>query len=588
MATAKTYNSVDSKEQLILVQTGKGKFGGYKQELLVNSLNEVEIEFYVCTQCKGVMRNACQMGEEQIPVCETCVGKKGSILTMMKARKKIPELKVNCPLATRGCKWNATLSEVSQHLDVCQKFLIKCKYDCGVIIKRCELNNHCNNECVNREVSCEHCQSMIAYKELNQHFKKCPEFQLLCPNNCATSLKRKQIESHIETDCPNTVVECRYERFGCKQVVKRCELNNHCNNECVNRKVSCEHCQSMIVYKELNQHFKECPEFPLLCPNNCATSLKRKQIDSHIETDCPNTVVECLYERFGCKQVVKRCEMAEHKKTNETKHLEMTTFFAVDKIEKLEETNSKLSKEVIRIRELEKRTEDNMVEIGKLKETNSKLSKEVIRIGDLERSAKSAAEKIASLEKILSEIERANTKEYSQMLNIIEKQSVTESLSYPVVLRDTIKINERGWLPPSCSYDFLWGSINLRLRFWDKYHANISVSIIMLYYKVISPKWPFEGRFKLTIIDRVNRHNSLVHESAVVKLQPEQEPEQGFTLKEKYTNEFEIATIPIDLLLEERFRTENRDIEFTLQIQEAENAPAEQVLSKWKPSFWKK
>ena len=68
--------------------------------------------------------------------------------------------------------------------------------------------------------------------------------------------------------------------------------------------------------------------------------------------------------------------MEEHKKTNEMKHLEMTTFFAVDKIEKLEETNSKLSKEVIRIRVLEKHTKNIMVEIG-----------------DLERSAKSAAEK---------------------------------------------------------------------------------------------------------------------------------------------------------------------------------------------------
>ena len=219
MATGKSYNSVDSKEQLILVQTGEEEFGGYKQDLLVNTLNEVEIDFYVCTQCKGVMRNACQLGEEQIPVCETCVGKKGSILPMMKARKKIPELKVNCPLATRGCEWNGTLDEFDKHLDVCQEFIIECKYDCGVIIKRCELNNHCNNECLNRKVSCEHCQSMIVYKELNQHFKECPEFPLLCPNNCATSLKCKQIDSHIETYCPNTVVECRYERFGCKQVV---------------------------------------------------------------------------------------------------------------------------------------------------------------------------------------------------------------------------------------------------------------------------------------------------------------------------------------------------------------------------------
>ena len=476
MATAKSYNSIDSKEQLILVQTGKGKFGGYKQELLVNTLNEMEIEFYVCTQCKGVMRNACQMGEEQILVCETCVGEKVGSQPMMKARNKIPELTVTCPLATRGCKWNATLDELDKHLDVCQEFLIKCKYDCGVIIKRCE-------------------------------------------------------------------------------------LNNHCNDECVNRKVSCECCRSMIVYKELNQHFKGCPEFPLLCPNNCATSLKRKQIDSHIETDCPNTVVECRYERFGCKQVVKRCEMEEHKKTNEMKHLEMTTLFAVDKIEKLEETNHQM-----------------LSIIEELEETNSKLSKEVILIGDLERSA---PEKIASLEKTLSERERANTKEYSQMLSIIEKQSATiESLSYPVVLRDTMMERDirRGlasFLSSSYRYDISWRSINLTLIFGSLNKQKIPASIIMVLNKIMSPqlKWPFECRFKLTIIDRENTNNSLVYETAVVKLQPEQQPEQGFILKEKHPVRSEIATIPKDLLLEERFLTENRDVQFTLQIQEAEHVP---------------
>ena len=39
MATAKSYTSVDSKEQLILVQTGEEEFGAYKQHLLVNSLS---------------------------------------------------------------------------------------------------------------------------------------------------------------------------------------------------------------------------------------------------------------------------------------------------------------------------------------------------------------------------------------------------------------------------------------------------------------------------------------------------------------------------------------------------------------------
>ena len=101
--------------------------------------------------------------------------------------------------------------------------------------------------------------------------------------------------------------------------------------------------------------------------------------------------------------------MEEHKKTNEMKHLEMITFFAVDKIEKLEETNSKLSKEVI-------------------------------RIGDLERSDKSDAEKIASLEATISQLkeyfserERANIREKQIIVICISKYWV-KAFSFSLVL----------------------------------------------------------------------------------------------------------------------------------------------------------
>ena len=479
MATGKTYNSIDSKEQLILVQTGKGKFGGYKQYLLVNTLNEVEIEFYVCTQCKGVMRNACQVGEEQIPNCETCVGKKVRSQPMMKARQKISQLKANCPLATRGCQWNATLSEVERHLDVCQEFLVKCDYDCGVILKRCELNNHCSNECLNREVSCEHC------------------------------------------------------------------LNK-------------------TVYKDLNRHYEECLEFPLLCPNSCGVNLRRKQTDSHIETDCPNTIVKCRYERFGCKEVIKRCEMEEHNKTNEIKHLEMTTLFAVAKIEHSEETNTKLSKEVNRVTEANTKLSK---EVNRLTEANTKLSKEVNRLTDkLELSDIQTVRTIQSLEAWM--LERENNLKKGE-----EQQSaIIESLAYPVVLRDTIKERNFNLMRyyPTIKFEISWRFINLKLKFGYPIQESIPVFLTMEFNKVMSPlaKWPFEGRFKLTIIDRVNTNNSPVYESPVVKLQPKPEPEQGFNLKEQHPNQFEIARIPKNLIFGDRFRTESGHTEFVLQIQE--------------------
>ena len=527
MATGKTYNSIDSKEQLILVQTGKEKFGGYKQNLLVNTLNEVEIEFYVCTQCKGVMRNACQVGEEQIPNCETCLGKKARSQPMVKARQKIPQLKANCPLATRGCQWNSTLSEVETHLDVCQGFLVKCNYDCGVILKRCELNNHCSNECLNREVGCEHCLNKTVYRDLNRHNEECLEFPLLCPNNCGAKLRRKQTDSHVETDCPNTNVKCLHEKVGCKEVIKRCELNNHCSNECLNREVSCEHCLNKIVYRDLNRHYEECLEFPLLCPNSCGAKLRRKQTDSHVETDCPNTILKCSYERFGCKKVIKRCELEEHNMTNEIKHLEMTTLFAVAKMEQSEEANTKLSKEVNRLTD------------------------------KIEQS------------------EETNKLKFSKMERTIEEQSaIIESLSYPVVLRDRTQESDMkvNWFRRIARFETSWRFIKLTLLFDHSSRYSIPVSISMKFNKVMSPlaNWPFEGRFKLTIIDKVNTNNSLVYESPVVKLQPkpEPEPEQGFNLKEQHPNQFELARIAKNLISGDRFKTKNGHTEFVLQIQE--------------------
>ena len=360
--------SIDSKELLMLVETGKGKFGGYKQGLLINSLNETQVEFYICTKCRGVMRNACQLGEEQIQLCENCVGDKEGYQPIVKARQKITELQVNCPLAGRGCGWNAVLSEVEKHLDVCQKFFVECQYECGTVLERCEMNNHCSYECLNR---------------------------IVC----------------------------------------------------------CEHCQAKIVFRKLKQHYKECLEIPLFCPNYCRTSLRRKQTHSHIETDCPNTIVKCRYERFGCREVVKRCRMEGHNKTNEIKHLEMSTLFALHEIGRLNETNSKLSKEV---QLLTKKLELHESAISQLK-------------GTLDRDKASP--------------------------------------SYPVVLRKMFNVrdvreSEIKWeaspvhFIPQNRLEFDWKSHKMMLLFSHLYEEFIPVYIYNTTISLLEDVF-FEGRFKL-------------------------------------------------------------------------------------------
>ena len=406
----KTHNNVDSVDQLLLVEVNDNMFAGYKQDLLVSPLNGVEKEFFVCHECKGLMRNACQIGEEQTPVCEGCVTEGVSSHSMMRSRKMIPQLQAKCPLTTRRCEWNGMICEVEEHLNVCPELVVKCKNACDVI------------------------------------------------------LPRKELAEHLKLICTKRIVDC-------------------------------EHCHFSLMYKDLSQHHDVCLELQLLCPNKCDVIVRRKQLNTHIDTDCPNTVVECPYRKFGCEQEMKRCELEDHKRVNEIVHLQSTTLFAVSKMEEME--------------------------------------KKVIRM-----------------------------------------TKTLEQLCYPTVLRDyTSATSSHGLkfflLSSRPGFHVTWRFYNLHMNF---YHQTItySATIVMDYdtNRSLLAKWPFVGRFKLTFIDKVDIHKSLVYESAVVKLRPKHE--SFAKAKDTLPDSLKLVEMPDGLFLEDRFLTEN-GIAFTLQIQETED-----------------
>ena len=74
-------------------------------------------------------------------------------------------------------------------------------------------------------------------------------------------------------------------------------------------------------------------------------------------------------------------------------------------------------------------------------------------------------------------------------------------------------------------------------------------------------KWPFEGRFKLTLIG--NKNKSYIYESDFGKLQPQNVSKD----KGRYPSEQLLAKITREDLQEDKFITGKSYI-FTLQIQE--------------------
>ena len=422
-SSAKTYNEVDCKQQLLYIEIKKGGFGGHRQDLLVNILSEVEIDFYICTKCNGLLRNACIVGAEQNLACEMCVVEGETSLPMIKSRKKIPELGAKCPLVSRGCVWKGIIGEVDAHLDECNELVVNCSNKCSVILKRSELANHCENECLNRKVNCIHCKIVFQYKEIDNHFTTCPELPLLCLNECMETLLRKEMNSHIEKDCPNTIVLCTN---GCGLKMKRRKLSIHCENECRHRIINCEYCGATLRHNEMENHYKLCLEFTLFCPNECQRSLLRKELESHIKEECPNTLVACPYKEIGCDVSTKRSEIQQHDKLFESNHLKITVIYYSGKVKSMETLfkdkenllTSKVETAEAQMREKERDNEQLKSQLLNLTKINSELLDENATLkkrwsDELYRETKHDAKPIQPISKTIWEVRIRITSNYS-------------------------------------------------------------------------------------------------------------------------------------------------------------------------------
>jgi len=117
--------------------------------------------------------------------------------------------------------------DVDDHREVCPLEQVVCPYKCEGFLQRHSLQNHIENECPRRIVSCQYCQFIGEQQFINgQHTELCPKFPLTCPNKCEVDILREDMESH-KKKCPLEMVKCRYQSVGCKTVIARKDLMKH-------------------------------------------------------------------------------------------------------------------------------------------------------------------------------------------------------------------------------------------------------------------------------------------------------------------------------------------------------------------------
>lgn len=204
-----------------------------------------------CPVCLQILREPYQVDCCGYQFCRVCIEKihsNGNPCPICKQteynvfhdkclQRSLYSLSVHCSHKLEGCKWQGELRRLDDHLNLfpqpvsqlkgCVYSEIMCIY-CSKFIKRLDITAHQNDHCFKRPFRCEFCHSYkSSYEDVVDHHQPlCALETVKCPNGCGTYTQRQDLGGHID-DCPNTVIECPFNKVGCKESLCRSDMKCH-------------------------------------------------------------------------------------------------------------------------------------------------------------------------------------------------------------------------------------------------------------------------------------------------------------------------------------------------------------------------
>ena len=199
----------------------------------------------------------------------------------------------------------------------------------------------CLKKWLKRNKSCPHCRKECFQNILDKlMIHEIKEFKVRCTNKtkgCKCVGELGSLEYHLESDngCGYVMVTCNSHaavsfwgsKCLCGEGMERRHLTHHQKNVCLYRQYTCQYCGYIDTYDAIagsgeirnegsmivgeGNHYKQCYEYPLDCPNECGTeNIKRKDMEEHKEI-CPLDV--CPFSEF-CNIIILRKDIEDHKK----------------------------------------------------------------------------------------------------------------------------------------------------------------------------------------------------------------------------------------------------------------------------------
>ncbi|XP_044175461.1 TNF receptor-associated factor 6-like [Acropora millepora] len=105
--------------------------------------------------------------------------------------------------------------------------------------------------------------------KLEDHLTECGFIDVLCPENCGKEFQRKDLKKHLEDDCPNRTIPCTF-------------------------------CAEEVLWSSMENHFQDCPQYPLSCEECGKAYIPRNEMQDHNEKECPRAELKCRFSTVGC------------------------------------------------------------------------------------------------------------------------------------------------------------------------------------------------------------------------------------------------------------------------------------------------
>ena len=123
------------------------------------------------------------------------------------------------------CNWTGNIADLDKHIKICKYQVITCKY-CKDWILQQDMDNH-YLICLRYPVQCNQCHIDIPRCFLLNHMnEECKLSKINC-QKCNKIIVRQDKECHLKTECSDRLIQCKYYKLGCDEMIKQKELQSH-------------------------------------------------------------------------------------------------------------------------------------------------------------------------------------------------------------------------------------------------------------------------------------------------------------------------------------------------------------------------